>query len=92
MTKQKFTISLIPDTRGYQAIIPHYPEAITSGDTPEETFANAKEALALLLQDETDPIPPNIHAAHTITGDIELDIPTHLLEEAPLYSNHNFST
>ena len=75
MPNQKFTIFLIPDTHGYQAIIPHYPEAITSGDTPEEAFANAKEALSLILEDETDPIPHNIHASHTITGDIELDIP-----------------
>lgn len=25
MPNQKFTIFLIPDTHGYQAIIPHYP-------------------------------------------------------------------
>lgn len=79
MPNQKFTIFLIPDTHGYQAIIPHYPEAITSGDTPEE-------ALALLLEDETDPIPPNIHASHTITGGIELDLPDPLLEEVHLHS------
>ena len=86
MPNQKFTIFLIPDTHGYQAIIPHYPEAITFGDTPKEAFANAKEALALLLEDETDPIPPNIHAPHVIVGDIELDLPDPLLEEVRLFS------
>ncbi len=60
MSNQKFTIFLIPDTDGYQAIIPHYPEAITFGNTPEEAFANAKEALTLVLEDEQGPVPPNI--------------------------------
>ena len=86
MAKQKFTIFLIPDTHGYQAIIPHYPEAITFGDTPEEAFANAKEALTLILQDETEPVPPNVQASHVIVGDIELNLPEPLLEEVRLYS------
>ena len=86
MPNQKFTIFLIPDTHGYQAIIPHYPEVITFGDTPEEAFANAKEALALILQDETEPVPPNVQAPHVIVGDIELNLPDPLLEEVRLYS------
>ncbi len=86
MAKQKFTIFLIPDTHGYQAIIPHYGEAITFGNTPEEAFANAKEALALILEDETEPVPPNVQASHVIVGDIELDLPEPLLEEVRLYS------
>ena len=86
MAQQKFTVFLIPDTHGYQAIIPHYTEAITFGKTPDEAFTNAKEALSLILEDEREPIPPNIHASHVIIGDIELDIPTPLLEEVHLYS------
>ena len=43
MAKQKFTVFLIPDTEGYQAVIPHFGEAITFGQTPQEAFANAKE-------------------------------------------------
>ena len=86
MAKQKFTVFLIPDTGGYQAIVPHYSEAISYGDSPEEAFANAKEALALLLEDETEPVPPNVHASHTIVGDIELDIPEALLTEVRLFS------
>ncbi len=86
MAKQKFTVFLIPDTEGYQAIIPHYGEAITFGKTPDEAFANAKEALSLILEDEQEPVPPNIHATHVIVGDIELDIPDPLLQEVRLYS------
>ena len=86
MAKQKFTVFLIPDTEGYQAIIPHYGEAITFGKTPDEAFANAKEALSLILEDEQEPVPPNIHATHVIVGDIELDIPEPLLQEVRLFS------
>ena len=86
MPNQKFTIFLIPDTHGYQAIIPHYPEAITFGDIPEEAFSNAKEALAIILQDQTEPVPPNVQASHAIVGDIELNLPDPLLEEVRLYS------
>ena len=86
MAKQKFTVFLIPDTEGYQAIIPHYGEVITCGNTPDEALANAREALSLILEDEQEPVPPNIHASHVIVGDIELDIPEPLLEEVRLYS------
>ena len=86
MPNQRFTVFLIPDTEGYQAIIPHYTEAITFGKTPAEAFINAREALSLILESEQDPIPPNIHASHVIVGDIELDLPEPLLEEVKLYS------
>ena len=75
MPTQKFTVFLIPDTEGYQAIIPHYTEAITFGKTPDEAFANAKEALSLILEDEQEPVPPNIHASHVIVGDIDSTSP-----------------
>ena len=86
MPNQKFTVFLIPDTEDCQVIIPHYGEAISFGKTPDEAFANAKDALALILEDEKEPIPPNIHAPHVIVGDTELDIPEPLSEEVRLYS------
>ena len=89
MPTQKFTVFLIPDIEGYQAIIPHYSEAITCGNTPEEALANAREALSLILEDEQEPVPPNIHASHLIVGDIELDLPEPLLEAVRLYSQDN---
>ena len=92
MAKQKFTVFLIPDTEGYQAVIPHFGEAITFGQTPQEAFANAKEALALLLEDEDVPVPPNVHAPHTIVGDVELDVPEKLLKEVRLFSEPKSAT
>ena len=77
---------LIPDTEGCQVIIPHYGKAISFGKTPDEAFTNAKDALALILEDEKEPVPPNIHASHVIIGDIELDIPEPPLKEVRLYS------
>ncbi|MCH8309393.1 MAG: type II toxin-antitoxin system HicB family antitoxin [Chloroflexi bacterium] len=84
MAKQKFTVILIPDTSGYQAIVPHYPECTTGGDTPEEAFASAKEALELIMEAEVEleePVPPNVHASHVISGEVELDLPEFMLEE-----------
>lgn len=84
MAKQKFTVILIPDTSGYQAIVPHYPECTTGGDTPEEAFASAKEALELILEAEIEleePVPPNVHASHVISGEVELDLPEFMLAE-----------
>lgn len=81
MTKQKFTVFLIPDAEGYQAIIPHYTEAVSWGATPEEAFANAKEALELILEGDDDPVPPNVHATHVISGEIEVDLPESMLTD-----------
>ena len=50
MAIQKFTVMLIPDEDGYQAIFPYYSGAITWGQTPKEALENAKEALELILE------------------------------------------
>ena len=86
MTKQKFTVFLIPDDEGYQAIIPHYTEAITGGDTPEEAFANAKEALEAVLEGYNDPVPSNVLASHVISGELEVDLPDAMLVEVREWS------
>jgi len=86
MTKQKFTVFLIPDDEGYQAIIPHYTEAITGGDTPDEAFANAKEALEAVLEGYSDPVPSNVRASHVISGEIEIDLPDSMLVEVREWS------
>ena len=41
MAKQKFTVILMPDGDGYQVIVPHYPDVISWGQTPEEAFEMA---------------------------------------------------
>ncbi|MDP6421845.1 MAG: type II toxin-antitoxin system HicB family antitoxin [SAR202 cluster bacterium] len=90
MAKQRFTVILIPDTTGYQVVVPHYPECTTSGDTPEEAFSNAKEALELMLEvddAERTPVPANVRASHVVVGDIELDLPEHMLSEVREYAS-----
>ena len=85
MAHQKFTVFLIPDEDGYQVVVPHYPECTTWGQTPQEAFANAKEAMELILEvdeeDEGDTIPPNVHAGHVIVGDVDVEVPAVLLGE-----------
>ena len=86
MTKQKFTVFLIPDTEGYQAIIPHYPKPSPSEIPPTRLSLTPREALSLILEDEQEPVPPNVQASHVIVGDIELNLPDPLLEEVRLFS------
>ncbi|MDP7102814.1 MAG: type II toxin-antitoxin system HicB family antitoxin [SAR202 cluster bacterium] len=84
MVSQRFTVILIPDTDGYQVIVPHYPECTTLGETPEAAFSNAKEALELILEAEAahrTPFPPNVRASHVVVGDIELELLGHMLSE-----------
>ena len=54
MAKRKFTVILIPDEEGYQVVVPHYSGVNTWGETPKEAFANAQEALELLLESEAE--------------------------------------
>jgi len=50
MTKHNFTVFLIPDDEGYQAIIPRYTEAITGGNTPRDNdTAQKPQRLGQLL-------------------------------------------
>ena len=78
MAIQKFTVMLIPDEDGYQAIFPYYSGAITWGQTP-------KEALELILEAEAEdglgPVPYNVHASHVVIGEIEAEVPDTLMSE-----------
>ena len=82
--KRKSTVFLLPDEDSYEVIFPHYPNCITAGETVEEALKNAKEAIELLLEWETeqgaDPVPPNAHVSHVVVGEIEADVPESLIE------------
>ena len=87
MPLMKFSVLLLPDENGYQAVFPHYPNCITCGDTVEEAMRNAKEAIELLLQAEAeqgaDPVPHNAHVDHVVVGQIEAEVPESLIEVRP---------
>ncbi len=85
MTTKNFTTILIPDGEGYQVVVPHFPSCTTWGETPEEAFANAKEAMELLLED------PGVHEKDAldlpskfpvIVGEIGVEIPEAVLATA----------
>ena len=84
MVKRKFTVFLLPDEDSYQVVFPHYPNCTTCGETVEEAFKNAKEAIELVLEVEAeqgaDPIPPNAHVSHVVVGEIEAEVPESLIE------------
>ena len=84
MALQKFTVFLIPDEEGYQVIVPHYPGCTTWGETPQEAFANAREAMELILEveaeDDGNEVPENAHADHVIVGDVDVEVPDRLSE------------
>ena len=86
MPLRKFTVFLLPDEDTYQVVFPHYPNCITCGDTVEEAFKNAKEAIELVLEYEAeqgaDPVPPNAHVSHVVVGEIEAEVPDSLIEAA----------
>ncbi len=89
MAKQKFTVILMPDEDGYQVIVPHYPEVISWGQTPEEAFEMAQECLELILEihaeTHRDPVIPGVHASHVVVGTIEAEVPEVLLGEIREY-------
>ena len=89
MAKQKFTVILIPDGDGYQVIVPHYPDVISWGQTPEEAFEMAQECLELTLEihaeTHKDPVIPNVHASHVIVGTVEVEVPEVLMGEIREY-------
>ena len=84
MPHQKFTVFLIPDEDGYQVIVPHYPDCTTWGQTPQEAFDNAKEAMELILEDDAESggqsIIENVHAPHVIVGEVDVEVPEALIE------------
>ena len=90
MARIKFTVVLIPDDDGYQIVVPHYSECTTWGKTPTEAFANAKEALELILERYAekrpdDTVPLNVQAAHVVVGEVDIEVPEILIsnEEQP---------
>ena len=78
MTTRRFTAILIPDEDTYQVVVPRFPSCTTSGRTPAEALANAREAMELLVEDpseidqETLQLPSEFHV---IVGNIEVDVP-----------------
>ena len=78
MAAQQFTVILIPDEDGYQVVVPHFPSCTTWGRTPSEAFANAREAMELLLEEpgafELDALelPTKFPV---IVGDVDVQVP-----------------
>ena len=92
MGHQKFTVFLIPDEDGYQAVIPHYPECATWGKSPDDALENAKEAMELLLEvvaeNGGDPVPTGVYAPHVVVGEVTVEVPKALIAgEAQLAVN-----
>jgi len=90
MTAKPFTVILIPDEDGYQVLVPHFPSCTSWGETPEEAFTNAREAMELLLEDpgvhETDALvlPSKVHV---IVGEVDVEIPDAVLTAARTQSS-----
>lgn len=68
VTKQyTYQITLIPDETGYTVLVPVLPGCVSYGETLEEATTNAKEAIALHLEnlianndtipEEPEPVP-----------------------------------
>ena len=52
MVMRSYNVVLEPDVDGgYVAIIPAFPGCYSQGDTAEEALANAREAIALTIED-----------------------------------------
>jgi antitoxin HicB len=49
----RFTVLLFPDEKagGFTVEVPALPGVVTEGDTQEEAIANARDAIALMLED-----------------------------------------
>ena len=99
MAQIKFTVVLIPDDDGYQVIVPHYSDCTTWGKTPSEAFANAKEALELILERYAekrpeDVVPLNVQAPHVVVGQIDIEVPEILIanEKRPSKDARSVST
>ncbi len=64
-----YTVILEPDPEagGYTVLVPALPDCVTEGGTLEEALANAREAIALTLEDRAargEPIPDNLTDIH----------------------------
>ena len=67
MTQREYTVILEPEDDGrFNVMVPALPEIATFGATVEEALANAREAVALVIEDRTatgEEIPPSDVAA-----------------------------
>lgn len=82
MHSQKFTVILWPQDEGsYQVVFPHYPNCITYGYSIKEALANAKEAIELLLEGESDQVLPYVLAPHIVVSEVSVEVPDRLAEE-----------
>jgi antitoxin HicB len=63
-TEQTFTIVLEPaDTGGFIVTVPALPELATQGRTEQEALANAREVIAVAIDERRrrgDPIPTDV--------------------------------
>ena len=61
VTMRSYNVVLEPDADGgYVAIVPAFPGCYSQGDTVEEALANAREAIAMTIEDmqaSGEPIP-----------------------------------
>ncbi len=86
MSKQKFTVILLPqDEGGYQVFFPYYPGCITDGDTVTEALAHGKDALEGILKTEAaesgaDPVPSYVLARHVVVSEVDIEVPENLME------------
>ncbi len=83
MDEQKVTVILFPgEDSGYVAFMPLFPSCTTEGDTVEEALQNAKESLALALEDPSDTDLECLtlsHATHIVIGEVEVEVPSQVL-------------
>ena len=72
MKDYRYTIILQPEAEegGYAVSVPSLPGCLTQGETIEEAIANAKEAIAVYLDDliaSGEPIPVEAEPAQALT-------------------------
>ena len=85
MSKQKFTVILLPqDEGGYQVFFPYYPGCITDGDTVEEALTHGKDALEGILKVEAegsdaDLVPSYVRGCHVVVTEVDIEVPESLM-------------
>jgi predicted RNase H-like HicB family nuclease len=82
VAKRRFTVVLIPDEDGYQAVVPHYHDITTWEQNPQDAFDKAKELLEATLEEDTmegQVLPPVTPAPHVVVGEIEAEVPDSLI-------------
>ena len=72
---KRYTVLLIPDSQvgGYTVNVPTLPGCITERDTLDEALENAKDAIALYLEDlaaNGEPIPEELAQPSLMTVEV----------------------